>query len=221
MLAACLRASTTYLGTTTSGPLVFDGNNGPTGAENIDTSNGWTNLEAGVAFTVPFDFELQSLSVGLGADENAPVTMTLYRGYNGGTLPYFTVATSELVLTPDGPQLDTFLFNDPILEPGQSYFLVASVPISSVQSYRVTWYADDSGNSINVVEKSTPGVWNNYLFPDEVAYQLAGAAVPEPSTFALLGAGLLAFGMSRNRRERSAPHFSAASNAGRSARESI
>jgi PEP-CTERM motif len=203
--------ATTSFGTTASGTLGYNPNNTYAYMSNGFNPNlpAWIWSTGGFEFTVPQDDLIDSLTVPLRSFENSTVTMSLY---SGGSTPQTLLETSSLsipVVDGFGYQLFTFNFSGTThLLPGQNYFLIGTVPQSTINTYEVQWAGNTEGVSVPWAAGETwltgqfaPNGflgWNTTTFSSGPAWQInAQQVTPEPAAFALAGLGLLAIGLIR------------------------
>jgi hypothetical protein len=212
VLASTAHATTTF-GTTAAGPLGFNPNNTYVFMDNGFNNQlpAWVWSTGGFEFTVPSDIEIDSLTVPLRSFEDAQVTFSLY---SGNSNPQTLLETSSQTVPLNGSpsySLFTFSFSGSMLQPGQNYFLIGTVPQSTSNSYQVDWAGNTEGASVPWYYGETwlTGLfapngflgWNTTTFSSGPAWQInAQLVTPEPAALGLAGLGLLAIGAMRVKR---------------------
>jgi PEP-CTERM motif len=211
-LASAAHATTTF-GTTAAGPLGFNPNNTYVFMDNGFNNQlpAWVWSTGGFEFTVPSDIEIDSLTVPLRSFEDAQVTFSLY---SGSTHPGTLLDTSSQTVPLNGGLsygLFTFSFSGTMLQPGQNYYLIGTIPQSTTNTYQVDWAGNTEGASVPwyygetwlTGQFASNGFlgWNTTTFSSGPAWQInAQLVTPEPAALGLAGLGLLAIGAMRVKR---------------------
>ncbi len=203
--------ATTQFGTTINSTLAYTSDTITLAGANTFNSglNRWISSFDGIEFQLPGSgfYQLDDFTAALAAFPTVPVTFTLY---SGNLFPSTVLATSTLSTfpTPDslGFSLDTFTFSThPILQGGNHYFLIASVPQSTTDTSELDWAGNPAGTRTNWETGQTwlgagGGFrgWNNTTA--DVAWQMDVDPLPEPASFLFMGAGLVALAAIRRKK---------------------
>lgn len=91
-------------------------------------------------------------------------------------------------------QYEADLPSDVLASAGAAYFLSI---VNSTQSSNWSWVADGTGT--HYFRLGEAGAWETSATPTDHAFELTGSIVPEPTTIALVGLGIL--GLARRRRK--------------------
>lgn len=195
-----------------AGTLIFSNFGSPTAY----TTSSYLSPEQGEAipFTVPStpdpgtEWALNSVEVVAAlSDDTHPIDLTIYSDSNG--LPGTALETLDLYL-PTGSSS----FNDqtissvenPILVSGSQYWIGLSDPTDPPGNNFVEWAYAGNGT----VDPGTVSTFDGTSWSDpsingyaqgavQITANEVAASTPEPATFALFGAGLLALGWKRKR----------------------
>jgi hypothetical protein len=197
-------------------PVLVYGNMGPTGTTNLGDSGSDFGPSAATlkilaqGFTSGTDL-LQVTSVTLGA-YSAPVgnrTVSIYAniGGNPGGAPLYT--SSQTSVGGKGPY--AFSFSNAVLAPSTSYWIVPQFDVDWFWYTALDENQPDGLNASGYAFLGTrrsggnmSGTWNNTNQPYNVSISAINP-VPEPSSIALAGVGIVVAGFSLRRRMRRAP----------------
>lgn len=165
-----------------------------------------TDFDVATAFTPTGNFALSTIELGMthvtGGNELDIFFAADAAGAPGGVLESFHLSNAVPgVLDPQSPVLVTSLLT-PLLVSGTQYWVIASSP--AVPS-SITWGYNTTADFGPTADRVNGGPWA--VFPGDLrgAMRITGttvAAIPEPSTYALMlaGLGLVAFAAQRRRR---------------------
>jgi hypothetical protein len=187
----------------------LEGMNGTTVTVHYDGPGGYQDHALGSQFTVgPQDYSFDRLGIAAWAFDSAldDATMTLAlraddQGTPGAILEAFTIPAADIV--GNGTTLARSSVLHPLLSAGTSYWITA-VP---GMGFSMGWALNTQGTLATFGH--APGAqlfqeWNTFANLPALAMvveatSLPPAAVPEPSTFALLGTGIAALVQRRRR----------------------
>lgn len=201
-----------------SGPITGHGRPFRTPGEAPDTSVGYTvgsppllpDFDNASAFTSAGSFVLDTIELGMthetGANELDIFFASDASGVPGTVLETFHLSNAVPgPLEPPSPIMVTSLLH-PLLTSGNQYWVFASAPATG--SWLV-WNLNNTGDIGPTADRIDGGAW--VLVEDDLrgAMRINGtavAAIPEPSTYALMlaGLGLVVFAAKRAKRNRAA-----------------